>query len=465
MTLKKIIITVALFFAAVAFGLAAISWVVNSDRFQQWLIGRVNHAINGRIEVGEVDISLLMSRIRLSGVRILDVDGARLAAVSRCEIAVSPAALVKRQLAVTRLAVDGVDLELIFDHQDRLTLAKALSGTASPSDAPPGKARPWQVRLDDIAINAGFLHLHRPSLELDSRLGPLAITGHIDSQVPGGRLAIAIDEAALQWGGRHGRIQDLALDLAYLDSDTRPWQIAIETPTSRLSVRGSIQWAGLESDIDAVAETDLDLAEVQSWLATDFGIQGRLTARMRLNGPLQDPRVGLDVDLVKAVVRGIDVESLSVKAVMDQRRVVVDTVTGRGSWGSFDARGELDLQAVFPENLFEKGAGIENLTYSVSVAIEDLQPWRLSAFGLDRYLARRDPFPGSRPARFGRPSGPGPNRSEGPSNPPGPRRPARGWHLCRRRTLGSSSGGYCRLPCRLWRPGAECPGPDRLAAP
>ena len=94
-------------------------------------------------------------------------------------------------------------------------------------------------------------------------------------------------------------------------------------------------------------------------------------------GPVNDPRVTVDLAVARAAALGIHAEALSVKGTLDQRIIALTELSGRGAWGRLDITGDLNLQSMFPINFSNNNAGIEALGYDLGIQGEDLQPWQL----------------------------------------------------------------------------------------
>ena len=80
-----------------AAGIAAPTWLVNSDFFRQWVVAKVNGSIAGRIEVADIGFDTFPGRLSISEVQIFSVGNEPLIQVDRCRIIFIWSALLKRQ--------------------------------------------------------------------------------------------------------------------------------------------------------------------------------------------------------------------------------------------------------------------------------------------------------------------------------------------------------------------------------
>ena len=355
---------------------------VNTASFHRLLIDKVNGQITGQINVGNIDLSLMQGRCRLLDVQVLDTNAVVVAAVRQATISIAYLPLLERQVAVTALQIDGLDLDLRFDDQDRLSLvtAFAMPDRGAGAVSPPPSGAIWQVRVDDFQLRDSHVRFNHPIRKLKGSAGPLAIQGRFDSAGPDGALAMVADMLAFSGAGIDNQMTDLRLTAAYRKTAVRPWQVSLTTPQARLSAKAGIRLDEAIPVVDAVIDAQSDLAWLQTWIQTwlpkDFGLQGKAVAAVQISGSLADPRAAVDLKVSQAGAYGVNVTDLAVDAALQERRVALNNVQGRGPWGKIGVGGTIDLQAVFPNGLLEPAAGINGMTYDLRVSGAGLKLWQ-----------------------------------------------------------------------------------------
>ena len=148
---------IVLFIAA--WGIATV--YLNSAAFRRKLIDGVNAAIAGRIELADLEVSLLSGRLTLTDIRLKEQKGSLVAGLEQLKVSIFIPAFIWREVRIAGLELQGLDLKLHFDHKDRLTLLQIFTLDGSPTEDKAAR-NPWQVRVDDFQLYGGRLEYFRP---------------------------------------------------------------------------------------------------------------------------------------------------------------------------------------------------------------------------------------------------------------------------------------------------------------
>lgn len=238
-----------------------------------------------------------LGTLALDSVVLRDRDGNEVLRSARIDAALGLRPLLDREVHLTRLAIDGLQVDLVQDASGAWNVESlaAADGVAAPSTSQAIPA-PWRVRLDTLTLRDGRVALTQPDSlpslppvrralrELSVDLGPSVL--HTDG--PRGSVQIAAASA---------RSDDPALALALLGgganftADSAELQLPrVLIGSSRAALRATAQWRDTSRDarIDARLEaSELVLADF-AWADPLIPRDGLATARVRVVNGRQD---------------------------------------------------------------------------------------------------------------------------------------------------------------------------------
>ena len=104
----------------------------------------------------------------------------------------------------------------------------------------------WALRVDEARLSDGHITYSRPAKELAAEIQSLAVHGSMDTAAGRGEADISVPALHVKRLGIDQTIHDLSLRGTYGMDSARPWQIAVQTPSSHLSARGKVRlgWIG-----------------------------------------------------------------------------------------------------------------------------------------------------------------------------------------------------------------------------
>lgn len=147
-------------------------------------------------------------RIHLMGVSLLDPKGASVLTVEEAQIRLSPRSLLKRRIATSLLALEGVELALRQETDGSWNLVRALTPKNPPS--PEDGAQPWVIDLDGVALTHANVLISRPQQdEFRARVLKLAASTTIEGE----KLELELEEGKLELQAPLARAVELAVSL------------------------------------------------------------------------------------------------------------------------------------------------------------------------------------------------------------------------------------------------------------
>jgi translocation and assembly module TamB len=320
-------------------GAVGLSVYLDSAAFRTLALGRINGALDGRIEVAAHRLSLLSGRLVLTGVRLERADAHPLAEIEHLDLQVSWAALLQHTVRISMLALENVRVFLEFDHSDRLLRIGPATGTREPVKTRRNSA-PWRVVVDQCRIKGGTVTFVQPSRKLSGMLENLQLAVSLDSGAKRGKLRLSA--GPLTWRLENGsrNISDLSFSADY---DHGAFSTAsLQTGQSRLSAKGRLAWESDVPVLDLTADLDLAMDDVRSWIPGDIRLEGRTAATISARGPVGDPVVNLHLSMPRGNLAGISVAPLKADLNYVRGRISIEALQAADRWGRLEASAVID---------------------------------------------------------------------------------------------------------------------------
>jgi translocation and assembly module TamB len=275
--------------------LGAASLMLRSDRGQRWLRERIEVAIgefmDGRGAVTLHGLRLVpVGRVAADSIVITDRTGATVVSTGAFLGRIALGALFDRVLVIDSLRLTDPSFELVQDAGGEWNIAGLVPEASD--DAPTG--RPWQVRINSLAMTGGAVRMTQPDSLPDLPPVRTTVTG-IDVTLGAStfapdtrrgsfaidRLAFASSDPPLDVRDASGRIE-LFADSAQLDVPR------VALGNSAMALRGTVAFAKGEEDIRLALDLDatrVDLADI-AWITDLIPKSGSGRAKMRIeNAP------------------------------------------------------------------------------------------------------------------------------------------------------------------------------------
>ena len=285
----------AVFFALAALVLALRFWLLpDIERYREDIVAVASRAVGQPVRIGAIEggWSGLHPRIHLTDVRIHDREGREVLVLPRVENMLSWRALLRGELALHSLVIDGLRLQVRRDAEGALHVAgmRLAGGGNGFSD--------WLLAQEEIVLRdaeiewrdeqrgAPPLALGSLNLRLQNSAGEhaLGLTAR-----PPAELGAMLELRGLLRGRSLGELGAwsgrLYAELGY--TDLAAWRAWVDYPWGVDSGEGALRlWLGLEGGEVTRATADLALTRVAASLGAELAplrlasLQGRLQARV-----------------------------------------------------------------------------------------------------------------------------------------------------------------------------------------
>lgn len=289
-TLKKILIVIGALFILLIVAAAVIPMVVEVDKYRPRVVQAVNQRINGKFELGKMDLSLWgQVRVEVAGLTLSDSQGRKVLAVKDAYFHLPFLSILSGSPAVS-FRMDKPEVNVIKDKFGKLnvmTLAKTEAQPGQPSAPAAGKPAPQQpVSLPGIVANS----------RLNLELRQAAVTYRDE--------ATGLDTQVKEL---NASVRDLSLTRTsefeiWADLDTSLGKTFLMKGPARVTGKAKPQIAGGKLDqLSFVAKADLDGVEM-----TVPGKQGEPAVFQKKKGMATNADLALAVSEREAKIDKLD---------------------------------------------------------------------------------------------------------------------------------------------------------------
>ena len=357
-----------------AAGYTVLSIYLNSTAFRHTVMQQVNAALDGRISLQGHTLALHAMRLELHGVQLNNAQGRSLARIEQVHLRLYWPALLHRTLHIKSLVLDKAEVNFHYDQSDRLQLVMPRS-PSRPSDDNRTETQPWAVRIDDFKLRQGEIDFQRASKGWSGQLKGLAIAAQLDSRNAAGQVRLSAE--LLKWRQPETAFTLPTVQATATMEDNQPVSLSIQTPQSKLSVKGRIDLDATAPLLDMTADLKVDPAEFAPWLPASWEIKGPIQASLTSKGSLDDPTVTLKAAWDGAQAMGVTMDQVAADLRLHQRKFTLNRLHSRGHWGLMDITGIVDMKPVFGDRMDLANARWEDLVYELKLNGEDLRLDRL----------------------------------------------------------------------------------------
>lgn len=351
--------------------------ILNTDMALELALKRLNAVIPGTVALKRHEISMIGSRLELNKLVVTGPANEILCGVDYLMVDWSWIALLKREIRLEKVAVQGPWARLDIDDKNGLNLLRAF-----PSAPDQAKAPPSEEYTSLPAFNLVFQHLDldrgRISLAQASRNLRLQVNQiHLEAR---GNLAQQSGELALTSGLIHvdtpritAALKDFRLQAGLGDGRLAPFSLAVQTPASAMVVSGTADNIFTEPLFDLTLKVVTDLDEAQQMLKLADQYTGQLKAALALTGPLNNPDASIDLDYTGGQLAGVPITKIGLGAVLRDRIIDLVNATADLADGRVTLTGKMDLQSAYGNGFFSPSPDLDATHYRLQSNVAGIQ--------------------------------------------------------------------------------------------
>ena len=331
---SKTFIILAAVVGLVVVALLVAPYLLDLNRYKPLIVSQLEQAAGRKVEIESLRLHFLPStRVVVSGIRVKNPEGfpaGDTAAVKEVEIGLALMPLLRREVEITSVTVDGVELNLLTSESgetnyDSLLKPRPSAGKKTEAPSPVSLARVGRVGLADIRVNSGTFW------QGDKRVHPAGSVSGLSLSASG------FDFSDKRWMSK----VEATVDLDGVAVSTPALKEPLRFTEGRLSVSGNVAEGQFSLSLGKLdARGTVKVADVQRFSAAEFtlGIKeldladvAGLTTGKKSAGP--HPPAGSTllargtVQVDRLVIKPLAAQRLNAKVRLYSNRLEVDPFT------------------------------------------------------------------------------------------------------------------------------------------
>lgn len=365
---KQFLIGTGIFFGLVLCLLTAVVLYFKTNHAHRFIQAKTNEAIPGSLDFETLRFSLIKSEFELRNVALRDPSQEAVAGFERLFVDFSWLPLFKGAIRIKAMVLEKPWANVQFGRDGRLNLLEAFPSSeveAGKKEPETGNGALPNVVLDSVKIIGGAARYETADPALKAVIGALDLFAEADLARRSGKLSMELGQIDLNSPGIQIAVDKFKLSLALEEGRIDPLVWEVKTPSSELVLTGHIAGIFEQPIVDVALHIAASLSELQETLYMKKGMEGQLGLRMAARGTLDNPDIGLQLDLEGGKVSGTRIERAVMDCRLEDRILVLDRLQIDGPGGAIHGNGEADFSSAFPRGFLGAERDLEALSYKV----------------------------------------------------------------------------------------------------
>ena len=344
-----------------------------------WLENQINTRIPGTISISDLRLRLFTGHLRLKDIRLMNEADESLISVKSLDVRIKWHHLLTRMaITIDYLYLDRPEIDVAMDAQGGVNILQALvaekNDTPEPVPAPKKRIFPFNIVLNDLAMDQGRYTMAIPHQKLYTRIDHIKIRG--SGNLQNKAAAFQLSFAQSSWESQSMYRTDIDrgdVRVKFDDTGLNDLSISIEGPTMELVVTGTVRDLGPDPFCDLEIALDrLDMASLLNDLYQAPSLSGKVSGHIAAKGQISDPDIRLSLNAVSPGFQTWGVERLTLEAAMHHRDVDIIDLKGRSGAGIFTAKGRVSLARMFPKGLISSPVITDNFSTQLHLFCQNL---------------------------------------------------------------------------------------------
>ncbi|MCC6156576.1 MAG: translocation/assembly module TamB domain-containing protein [Deltaproteobacteria bacterium] len=361
--------------------LLSINFLLQSTTFTGFVLGKVlpgvEESLGADIHVEKLSLSLFPVTVRIEGVHFTPAKGEfrrKFAELGKLEIDTSFWPLLKGQVVVDRVLIDGVSNYLYFDENGlaNLPIPPSPEEPEEPSTGPPDLKLPITVKSIEIRNTRFAMDMDTdpaaPGLETEVAIDSIGLDARADFNTGDTHAELRIAQGSWRAGTMADTLERLDLDA---DFSLKKWggevtKLEIRVPDVELNAKAVATDVMTTMKIVADLDGNVQLRKVNTLVTPEPKLDGALGLSIHAEAPLPNYSASGEIRLPDGRVNELALNDMKLLFAVDQDKATVKELFLRAAGGEIKVGADLGLKGAMP---LDANVSLTNL--NVGRAMED----------------------------------------------------------------------------------------------
>jgi translocation and assembly module TamB len=375
---RRFIVGIAIVPVLIGLVLAGFLFYLETNHAQSLIQAKVNETIPGAISWGRFRFSLLKGELELRDVVLKDPTKDLLAGFDRLFLDISWTPLLRGELTVSELILEKPWIALQMDRQGKLNLASAFPAI-KPKQAKEKekfkKKQAWPIHFTLKSAKLSKISISYETRDVDylAEIKHLDFAADVHLSEKSGNFALEIAGGCLNGPKVRAELDQFKIAAALRENKINLQVFKAATPVSELQLSGYIYHVFTHPMLDLEINSNVSLPEVQKILCLKPQANGRITARLNVNGDLNNPAAILCLDYEGGKILKKPIDNIHLDLQLKDRFVNINDLHITAASGNLKLRGSVNLQKAFTAGLISAQKDLEAISYELNLVQEGMR--------------------------------------------------------------------------------------------
>lgn len=370
MTKKKIILIsagIGIFLILMIILPISILFYLETDHAQDLIQSEINKAIPGTISYEGFRFSLLNGKIELRDALLKAPSDEKLAGFDHFFADVSWLTLFRGDLTVESLVLEKPWARLRKDSQGNLSLMEAFPRPKETEQPEKKGELPFNIVVRSLRLDQGAVTYMAETEETDAAIENLNLAADGNPAKQQGNLFLEIGKGHIDSPKIRSDLDQLQLRASLRDGRIDSFIFKFGTRAAKLTLTGNAEDVFKDPALNLTLDLGAALAAVRESLNLEQNLSGDLSARLTMQGTLNNPDATLHLDYGGGNLFGSQVDKVLLDCQLSDRQVIISELGANAASGLFRVQGDIDLKAAFAEGFLASQKDLEAIAYQLSL--------------------------------------------------------------------------------------------------
>ncbi|MEJ2095994.1 MAG: hypothetical protein P8Y38_02385 [Deltaproteobacteria bacterium] len=375
---KKILKGVSLFTGVAAAILIAgavfIFYYVNSDRFRDLLLEKINRSIAGELSIGGHKISIRSGRVVCKKVAFRDEFSNTLILLDTLTVNLAYLPLLNRTILLESMVLRHPDVRLRVDQDGVLDLVRALQPASQKQRAeePRPAGTPVNVVAQSLLVEGGAFRFEAPANRFGVEAAGIRLQAKGDLVKKAAGAALHVDRTRLFLGGKDLEIRPVVVYGELAGDRLETLRVEAGTDFADIRMEGDVSRVFHDPEVNLRLVFDVLPAGLAEIVPLPADISGRLAGVLTARGNWKNPGAALQLSYGGGRIAGYPVKGMDAGFLLENRKIALKNLNITADSGKISLEGFADLREVLPAELEWARIQPDKLAYSIRARLKDI---------------------------------------------------------------------------------------------